>query len=614
MPPNIFGKKTVGTGQNASGKPPKVQNEATTLTTSTGEKVVIFIESVMREADRVFVLGWSSAPTFTATFETSGFSSEAVMERHARDDVAASLSLPTGLQHGFALLNREPIRDDPVEIVLNFPDAPDFHSGPLVETGAFSDEDRARFTSLTRTAIPEAAVLEVGTTEWYAHVAQLPTTAAPHGYAGNIEEVLYSDGGGLVVSGWAVAPDHTQVWIEDQHGHATSLETAFRRWRGDLAAATKSYVDDHYESEFTVKLAAASSDPSLRLRMITDQGIATLANHVGARLLASDPETAARKLFGNGVKRATLRERIRHIDLPMLAPIMRKQHDALATSKPRVRRYGAQPETPEVTVIVALCHRYELLEPHVTAFSQDPESSARIELVFIGAEPAVDDKLLEEARRVSALFDLPFRLVMADQRLHRDAAHGLGLAEARGKDLVFLSGDVLPSGPGWLAALNSARDAHPDVGIVGARLVAPDGALVSEGLTFEFVPGEQIWRVRSPRRGTPPVQPAPDPHPVPAVGGKVILVARDFFDELGGWPVGYLFGEGSDIDLCLRARAAGQSVFVAPRACFVDLGTRPRGPGTEKDFSEWVKMVNATTLHDRWHEMMESDATRGEVQ
>jgi N-acetylglucosaminyl-diphospho-decaprenol L-rhamnosyltransferase len=59
--------------------------------------------------------------------------------------------------------------------------------------------------------------------------------------------------------------------------------------------------------------------------------------------------------------------------------------------------------------------------------------------------------------------------------------------------------------------------------------------------------------------------PLPAVRPVLAVTGSALLVRRDVFERLGGWEelYGWYF---EDIDLCLRARAAGWSVAVIPAA------------------------------------------------
>lgn len=54
--------------------------------------------------------------------------------------------------------------------------------------------------------------------------------------------------------------------------------------------------------------------------------------------------------------------------------------------------------------------------------------------------------------------------------------NNLGLAAARGRHLLVMNPDILV-GPGAVDALVAFLDAHPDVGMVGPKLVLPDGTV-----------------------------------------------------------------------------------------------------------------------------------------
>src|SRR5579862_5301580 len=77
-------------------------------------------------------------------------------------------------------------------------------------------------------------------------------------------------------------------------------------------------------------------------------------------------------------------------------------------------------------------------------------------------------------------------------------------ARATGELLVFLNDDAVVE-PGWLDALVAAADAHPGVGAVGSRVLAPDGSAREEG-TVLWSDGSvtMIDRYHSPRPAPPP--------------------------------------------------------------------------------------------------------------
>ena len=144
-----------------------------------------------------------------------------------------------------------------------------------------------------------------------------------------------------------------------------------------------------------------------------------------------------------------------------------------------------------------------------------------------------------------------------------------GAAAARGRRLLFLNNDTVPTG-GWLDALwQVARD--PAVGAVGARLLYPDGTIQHAGIGWiNGVPDH-------PLRHQPANHPeATQLRELDMVTGACLLVAGDLFRELGGFDEIYRNGV-EDIDLCLRIRAAGRKVVYQPEAVVFHLEGRTAG-------------------------------------
>lgn len=129
----------------------------------------------------------------------------------------------------------------------------------------------------------------------------------------------------------------------------------------------------------------------------------------------------------------------------------------------------------------------------------------------------------------------------------------MGAEYAAGDVLVFLNSDTEVQ-DGWLAPMVSRLD-DPTVGVVGAKLVNPDGSVQHTGVGVDFSrpPGGEAWGMTDNR-------PAGN---VPAVTGACMALRRDVFDELGGFDRGFWNGY-EDVDLCLRAGAAGYRVVYEP--------------------------------------------------
>ena len=141
----------------------------------------------------------------------------------------------------------------------------------------------------------------------------------------------------------------------------------------------------------------------------------------------------------------------------------------------------------------------------------------------------------------------------------RAANAGLAIAERAGADAVLVHHDVELLEAGWLAALQGA-----DGEIVGARLLFGDGTLQHCGYLYS-----QLHARFEPRMLFGPADlPASLEPAVCPVGAALTLVRHEALLALGGFDEGYQLG-GEDVDLCLRAFAAGGTCVYEPRAVAV---------------------------------------------
>ncbi len=149
------------------------------------------------------------------------------------------------------------------------------------------------------------------------------------------------------------------------------------------------------------------------------------------------------------------------------------------------------------------------------------------------------------------------RLIVSERHLGFPGGCNLGIraALAEGAEhVLLLSGDtILP--PDTLQQLENALDANPRLGIVGPVIVSrrDPTTVVSSGMRFS----PTIGRIRHIGRGEPRSDTrATRTTVVDAVSRFAMLVRRDVFDKIGLLCEEYFLGF-EDLDLCLRARAAG---------------------------------------------------------
>lgn len=162
----------------------------------------------------------------------------------------------------------------------------------------------------------------------------------------------------------------------------------------------------------------------------------------------------------------------------------------------------------------------------------------------------------------------------------------LGARTSTGEVLVFVNDDVAPLTPDWLSTL-VAHAQRPDVGVVGARLLYPNGAIQHAGMAIGIMNG-----VGHPQRqtfGSGYWNWWPVARDVSAVTGACLAIRKDVFEEMGGFdpafPVNY-----NDTDLCLRVREAGYRVIYEAAAVLTHAECRTRRPGVRyAERNLWVR-------------------------
>ncbi len=152
-------------------------------------------------------------------------------------------------------------------------------------------------------------------------------------------------------------------------------------------------------------------------------------------------------------------------------------------------------------------------------------------------------------------------------------ANNQALRRARGRYLCLLNPDTEVR-PGALTRLQAALEESPELGIVGPRLLNPDGSLQSAGLRFptraDLAAGAVPWgrRARLPGKAGRVV---PEVIECDWMLGACLVIRRELLEQVGLLDEAY-FMYGEEKDLCYRAKQAGWQVACVPEAEVVHHG------------------------------------------
>jgi len=140
------------------------------------------------------------------------------------------------------------------------------------------------------------------------------------------------------------------------------------------------------------------------------------------------------------------------------------------------------------------------------------------------------------------------------------AAVNAGIAAAPGCDIVRLHADVVIDTPGWLERLVEVAYADEVTGVVGARLVYPDGRIHSEGRSV--ITGLGMHPQHCDRRAFLPDGAPGKVQEVDTVPGALLYCRRRVLDQVGGFDENYGPAWMDGEDFCVGARRRGFKVRV----------------------------------------------------
>lgn len=223
-----------------------------------------------------------------------------------------------------------------------------------------------------------------------------------------------------------------------------------------------------------------------------------------------------------------------------------------------------QKTTPELEVIIVSHGAWDLLSRCLASLREHPPSVAtRVTVVDSGSTDDTPDLVAEHFPEV--------RLVRLEN-VGFSASNNAALV-AGGSPMVLLLNPDTEVFEGSIDASIEALASHPEAGMVGIKLVTPDGSLdhackrsfptplAALGHLTGLGRGEEAPAVLSQYRATDLGD--DEPGEVDAINGAYMLVRREAIDQVGLLDEGYwMYGE--DLDWCHRFWDAGWQVRYEP--------------------------------------------------
>jgi GT2 family glycosyltransferase len=212
---------------------------------------------------------------------------------------------------------------------------------------------------------------------------------------------------------------------------------------------------------------------------------------------------------------------------------------------------------PQIAVAIPTRNRPDHAEPCVRAVLANPEPDLEVILIDQSDDDATE--LAVAGHRA----DARFRYVRTSSRGASNARNlGLQLSQA---PLIAFTDDDCRVAPDWLARIRTIFAQDPSAGIVYGRVRIP-AQLRAGGFGAEFEPGDREYQGCYPSFA------------VPWGIGANMSVRRSLIDRIGAFdPLlgpGSPFHAGEEVDLMIRALAAGTKIVNAAEVEVAHLGVR----------------------------------------
>ncbi|MFJ4110551.1 glycosyltransferase [Pseudomonas sp. NPDC089758] len=411
------------------------------------------------------------------------------------------------------------------------------------------------------------------------------------------------------LAGWSIAKPGIKLWLVDTKGNKKELSTCLRYHRNDVAKL--------FRNEFSAPVYAGfvtdwpyPQEPGDQIAVVEeDDDQFTMATISPWTVVADDPVSYAEFSFQLATPAQDFDARLNNWEGDVVnSLIFEKNLENQRNDQPAsIWRFGGLVrENVKTSLIIPLYGRWDFVEHQLSAFAKDPVFKKEAEIVYVIDDPALINAFVNEAESLFKLYQVPFSIVWGHRNRGFSGANNLGVKHSLGNTLILLNSDVFPRHTGWVESLTQTLDSNPDYGMIGPKLLFPDGSIQHCGMQFIFSESWNVWLNKHPLAGLDPIlDQAVGLTEKPAITGACVAIKRSTYEQIDGLDEGYLIGDFEDSDLCLKVHAEGLKVGYVPSVTLTHLERQSFTLLGDVSYRTLVVRFNAWRHTKKWGNQIE---------
>ncbi len=254
--------------------------------------------------------------------------------------------------------------------------------------------------------------------------------------------------------------------------------------------------------------------------------------------------------------------------------------------------------TPKVSIIIPMYHEVDFTLNCVWSIYIN-NIFTNYEIIIANDDPDDDTPLLKEC------FE-NIRIIKNKVNLGFLKNCNNAAKSAKGEYLVFLNNDTQVQ-KNWLSELLYVFENFSKAGLVGSKLVYPDGRLQEAG-GIVWQDGS-AWNYGN--RDNPSKPEYNYVKEADYISGAAIMITRELWDEIGGFDENFVPAYYEDTDLCFEVRKKGREVIFQPFSVVVHFEGISHGTNLDSGIKSYQE-VNKNKFLAKWHDELRKKSRNGE--